>query len=1114
MMYSVRQRLVALVVSVTLLIFGVVILKRPDTTVTALGSSAPAQSMALQLTTPTADLLRGQDLVYACPTGGNYDLCLVPGDGSPEINLTNTPSVSESWPTWSPDGTRIAYSARAADAPVMSVFMPTNSFIRVARVPTTADLLGGATIQVSPETPPRGFMPAWSRTGKFLTFSRWHDEAETYNRAAVDLVLAVVRVADDRIVELGPARSGHPQYLTSAWTADDRILWHEGVGQAPSSPRAPLSNLFAAPRSTDIANARKLTNVDGLSGLESLPGALEPDVSPDGRTITFISCEQVLQLNAGCSFASRSIATMPVNGGDRTYVLDDGNGPRTPKWSPDSSMIAYSDKFGIQIYRVDSGTSESVSGSGVGAITPAWRPSPQRSSTVRPVGADGATQYFFDRGEPVSAAVDTLGADRVVVCLFSAVGPVNVSTVSRCFPAVGDSHPVFERSEAMSGTVTWTVPLGIPEPGGDVSSALQDLPAGRWVIGVDRFDSSGLVSSEFSQPFSITCATSTCETIPFKRWSDRFQNIAELMARIQYLNTVTCWALELTLIGLTVATSVNPLTASINAVFMSQASQLVGLLFDDVSKYLFQTSAGLFELAGMAIGPGALTEMIQNVKQSSDPVAQQRARDVEAASGGYNRASQAAGLAVGTICFALEQAFTAAINVLQLASDFFAGCADDITAGLCPAFLVGIQPFAGPRGLRQTTQEVGGAPVRPPDVDEQSASASAHSGSAESTGVTPRAHSDAARLLNASLESPTIDTTMPGEIATALTTFALTREAVGNLNTALASLAAPTPGEVDVELGTAEDAVRDLLTVADTMGSLATALEYDTQAEGRAVDEPLIEPSLVSLIDDFQARLRTSGLTPSERQLLADVGLSPTEIDDLVAGWEQRPIDPAELGRSTADVASEISGVAGELAAELRGATLDLSEGIVAVSTGPIVEDATVVGAVGEQVSLLAPAFDPNGGDLAIEIVDTPTSGSTQVLYDEFSYVPEPGFVGTDTFTFVARSDRGVVSDVATITVEVLPTPPTPVGDQFGVRQGTSLNVPAPGVLGNDVTTNLPLTASMVGPPRGGRLDVRARRFVHLRTRRHDRWEGRLHLPRTVPGERMVGSGGRHDRCH
>ncbi|MFC7229713.1 Ig-like domain-containing protein [Salinirubellus salinus] len=70
-----------------------------------------------------------------------------------------------------------------------------------------------------------------------------------------------------------------------------------------------------------------------------------------------------------------------------------------------------------------------------------------------------------------------------------------------------------------------------------------------------------------------------------------------------------------------------------------------------------------------------------------------------------------------------------------------------------------------------------------------------------------------------------------------------------------------------------------------------------------------------------------------------------------------------------------------------------------------------------------------------------------------FQYLPDPGFVGTDSYVYRIRDAEGEYSSFATVTIEVLPPTnraPTAVSDEYVVVQGETLTVDAPGRLAND----------------------------------------------------------------
>jgi hypothetical protein len=89
-----------------------------------------------------------------------------------------------------------------------------------------------------------------------------------------------------------------------------------------------------------------------------------------------------------------------------------------------------------------------------------------------------------------------------------------------------------------------------------------------------------------------------------------------------------------------------------------------------------------------------------------------------------------------------------------------------------------------------------------------------------------------------------------------------------------------------------------------------------------------------------------------------------------------------------------------------------------------------------------------------------------------FFYQPNIGFAGNDAFTYQV-SDGGLLSNVATVTISVVPpnSPPVATDDAFAVDEGQTLNAGAPGVLGNDTDANSnPLTAFLISGVSTGTL--------------------------------------------
>lgn len=82
---------------------------------------------------------------------------------------------------------------------------------------------------------------------------------------------------------------------------------------------------------------------------------------------------------------------------------------------------------------------------------------------------------------------------------------------------------------------------------------------------------------------------------------------------------------------------------------------------------------------------------------------------------------------------------------------------------------------------------------------------------------------------------------------------------------------------------------------------------------------------------------------------------------------------------------------------------------------------------------LLSNDLANNGGTLTAQLVSGPSHGTLQLNADgAFLYQPAVGFVGTDTFTYLARNSLGA-SDVATVTITILPLPTVPAPSNLRV---------------------------------------------------------------------------------
>jgi len=116
---------------------------------------------------------------------------------------------------------------------------------------------------------------------------------------------------------------------------------------------------------------------------------------------------------------------------------------------------------------------------------------------------------------------------------------------------------------------------------------------------------------------------------------------------------------------------------------------------------------------------------------------------------------------------------------------------------------------------------------------------------------------------------------------------------------------------------------------------------------------------------------------------------------------------------------------------------------------------------------VLANDTDADGDPLTAIPVNQPTHGALALDPNgSLSYTPDAGFIGTDTFTYLAN-DGKALSNLATVTITVVTPPnraPVAVDHAYTVQSGRPLDVAAPGLLtgasdpdGDPISLVLPL---------------------------------------------------------
>jgi hypothetical protein len=137
----------------------------------------------------------------------------------------------------------------------------------------------------------------------------------------------------------------------------------------------------------------------------------------------------------------------------------------------------------------------------------------------------------------------------------------------------------------------------------------------------------------------------------------------------------------------------------------------------------------------------------------------------------------------------------------------------------------------------------------------------------------------------------------------------------------------------------------------------------------------------------------------------------------------------------------------------------------------PVAHPDDFFGRPGETLVVAAPGILENDElpiPVTIVVIDTPDAGKLQITDDGgFSYTPNEGFAGLDTFTYRLVWEGG--SSSAVVTLHILEAS-TASDDVYRVYQDTTLDVPEPGVMANDFPEDPLRAATLVTGPEHGNL--------------------------------------------
>lgn len=236
-------------------------------------------------------------LLYTDTNSGQSDICIVPVDQGTPVPLLVTPGVHETFPLWSPDGSRAAF-LRTTDLATDDLWVMDADGSAITSITNSLDVVKNQ---------------CWAPDGLSLVLSVHQGEAMVLARARIDGQVDVLT-------------SGHED-LDPDWSPDGQLIafvrspiWDGTTGQLPSS-RACLVSRDGGAVSVLSPDSER---------------AYEPRWSPDGASIAFV--------RASSDGTVGHLCLMAPDGSAVTDLMPDSPPLTTagePRWSPDGKVIAF-----------------------------------------------------------------------------------------------------------------------------------------------------------------------------------------------------------------------------------------------------------------------------------------------------------------------------------------------------------------------------------------------------------------------------------------------------------------------------------------------------------------------------------------------------------------------------------------------------------------------------------------------------------------------------------------------------------------------------------------------------------------------------------------------------
>lgn len=184
-------------------------------------------------------------------------------------------------------------------------------------------------------------------------------------------------------------------------------------------------------------------------------------------------------------------------------------------------------------------------------------------------------------------------------------------------------------------------------------------------------------------------------------------------------------------------------------------------------------------------------------------------------------------------------------------------------------------------------------------------------------------------------------------------------------------------------------------------------------------------------------------------------------------------LDPADASAPGGEGEPVESAAPGATEAPAPGGTAEEIPADAVANSAPVSQDDHYTMMQGGSLLVPAPGilvndFDPDGDTIIPGLSDVISAevGTNWWTGGGFAYDPDPAFTGTFSFHYRAMDSHGLMGNWATISVDVLPAGvPVAVDDHYVAMSGAPVEVPAPGVLINDITATGALEVTFVDQP-------------------------------------------------